>query len=103
MCEGDRSNKSVSLENSQPVSHLQCEDADDRLVVTDAVLHVAGVQILSDLQRVLLILFHLPNLLRIQINPVFILLVRGRGFGSDPPQNPVGPGRFPFLTADSYR
>lgn len=66
----------------QPLSHLQCEDADDRLVVTDAVLHDACVQVLSDLQRVLLILLHLVDLLCVQIKPVFILHVRGRGFGS---------------------
>ncbi len=68
-------------------------------MVADAVLHVAGVQVLSDLQRVLLILLQLPDLLRIQSDPVTVLLVGGRGFGPEPPQNPVGPGRFTLLTA----
>ena len=45
------------------VSHLQCEDANDGLVVTDAKLHVAGVQVLPDPQRVLLILLQLLDLL----------------------------------------
>lgn len=86
----------------QPVSHLQCEDTNNRLVVTDAVFHYAGVQILSDLQRVLLVLFPLDGCLLMQFRTVFLFLVRCRGFGPDPPQNPVRPGGFPFLTADRW-
>lgn len=82
-----------------PVSHLQCEDADDRLVVANAVFHVAGVQVLPDLQRVLLVLLQLPDLLRVRSDHVFVRLVGGWALGSEPPQNPVGPGGFALLTA----
>lgn len=69
-------------------------------MITDTVLHVTGVEVLSDLQRVLLILLHLFDLPYISINPLFVLCVLRGVFGSEPPQNPVGPGRFPFLRAD---
>lgn len=87
-----------SADSVQLVSHLQCEDSDDRLVVTNAVLHVAGVQVLPDLKRVLLILLQLFDFLSIQFNPVAILFIRERHFGSESPQNSVGPGRFTLLT-----
>ncbi len=68
-------------------------------MVTDAVLHDAGVQVLPDLNRVLLILLQLPGRLLIQFNLFSILFIRGRGFGSESPQNSVGPGWFTLLTA----
>lgn len=88
----------MALTDEALVTHLQCEDTNDRLVVADAVLHVAGVQVLPDLQRVFLVLFRLVELPLIWSEVVFILLVRW-SFGSEPPQNPVCPGRFAFLTA----
>lgn len=86
---------------NKSVSHLQCKDTDHRFVITDTVLHVTGVEVLSDLQRVLLILLHLFDLPYISINPLFLLCILRGVFGSEPPQNPVGPGRFPFLRADT--
>lgn len=82
-------------------SHLKCKDPDHRFMVADAVLHVACVQILSDLQRVLLILVRLLGLPNIRAHPLFPLVVLRGVFGSQPPQNPVGPGRFPLLRADA--
>lgn len=71
-------------------------------MIADAELHAAGVQLLSDLQRELLILLKLSDPFDIWPGTIFFLLVRGRGFRSDPPQNPVGPGRFSFLTATEF-
>lgn len=82
-------------------SHLKCKDPDHRFMITDAVLHVACVQVLSDLQRVLLILVCLLGLPNIRTHPLFPLVVLRGVFGSQPPQNPVGPGRFPLLRADA--
>lgn len=70
-------------------------------MVADAELHVAGVQVLPDLQWVLLILLHLldlPYVLILRLLPFFVL---SRSFGPLPPQDPVSPGRFPFLRADT--
>lgn len=84
------------------VSHLECKDADHRLVITEAVLHAARVQVLSDLQRVLLlVLLRLLGLPDIRTHPLFPWLVLRGVCGSQPPQNPVGPGGFPFLRADT--
>lgn len=80
-------------------SHLECKDTDHRFMITDTVLHVAGVQILSDLQRILFILLYLLDPPYISIHPLFLLFVLRGVFGSQPPQNPVSPGRFPFLRA----
>jgi len=68
-------------------------------VVADAVRHVAGVKVLPDLQRILLIFFNQLDLLYIRSISVFFLPFRGWGFGSNTPQNPVSPGRFSLLTA----
>lgn len=87
----------LETSRNKSVSHLQCKDTDHRFVITDTVLHVTGVEVLSDLQRVLLILLHLFDLPYISINPLFLLCVSG----SEAPQNPVGPGGFPFLRADT--
>lgn len=83
------------------ISHLKCKDTDHRFMITDAVLHVACVQVLSDLQRVLLILLYLLDPPNIRNHPFFPLAVLKGVFGSQPPQNPVSPGRFPFLRADT--
>lgn len=81
--------------------HLQTEETDDRLVVTDAILHFAGVQVLFELQGILCLLLHLFKQRCIRFDPVFIVLIsREHRSGSQPPQNPVRPGRFPLLTAD---
>lgn len=82
----------------QPVSHLKRKDADDGFVVADAVLHVAGVHFLRDLQGVLFLL-NLSLPLGVLTGLLYVLLLR-RCFGSDPPQNPVGPGGFPLLTTE---
>lgn len=65
-------------------------------MVANAVLHVAGVQILCDFQGVLLLFSLSPSLLVLTV----LVSVLRRGFGSDPPQNPVGPGGFPFLSTE---
>jgi len=59
-------------------------------VVADAVLHVAGVRLLPDPQRVLFL--------------VLLLLFLGgpataAAVAPEPPQDPVGPGGFTLLTA----
>lgn len=81
--------------------HLQCEDAHDGFMVTDAVLHVAGVSVLHDFERKfikrlveLLLLF----IFIIIIIMLFIWILRWR-FGIHPPQDPIAPRRFPFLPA----
>lgn len=71
-------------------------------MIADAELHAAGVQFLSDLQRELFILVKRSDLFNIWSRTVFFLLVRGRGFRSDPPQNPVGPGWFSLLTTTGF-
>lgn len=82
-------------------SHLECKDTDHRFMITDTVLHVAGVQILSDLHRILVILLYLLAPPYISIHPLFLLFFLRGVFGSQPPQNPVSPGRLPFLRADT--
>lgn len=69
-------------------------------MVTDAILHVAGVQVLSDLQRIFLILLYLLDIPSICIHLLFPLFILRGVCGSQPPQNPVSPGRFPFFRAD---
>lgn len=64
------------------VSHLKCKDTDHRFMITDAVLHVACVQVLSDLQRVFLILLYLLDLPNIHTHPLFLLFVLRGVFGS---------------------
>lgn len=89
------------IKSGKGSSHLECKDTDHRFMITDTVLHVAGVQILSDLQRILFIFLYLLDPPYISIHPLFLLFVLRGVFGSQPPQNPVSPGRFPFLRADT--
>lgn len=61
-------------------------------MVTDFVLHVACVQVLPSLQRILFILFQLLDLLQC------IFVFTDWSFGSEAPQNSVCPGRFTLLS-----
>ena len=74
---------SLHYTHGLPLAYLQREEADDWLVVANAVRHVAGVRLLSNLQRELLLL----------------LLLHRLPLGPEPPQDPVRPGRLALLAA----
>lgn len=73
--------------------YLQGEDTNDRLVVADTILHFTGVDILSHLQRILLVVIDYPRCR----GGAFVIICRA--LGSDPPEDAVSPGGLPLLPA----
>lgn len=73
--------------------HLQSEDARDGFMVTDAVLHVAGVSVLHYTERK-----SIQRLLRLLLLFITISILRWR-CGVQPPQDPIAPRRLPLFPA----
>lgn len=78
---------------SDSVSHLQTEAGHDRLMVANAIAHVAVVFILVDHQGVLIQAVVRGG------RQLVVVVFRWRVFGFDPPQDTVGPRRLPLLAA----